>query len=356
MRGRTLGVLPSYDIISKSIPGVVFLLLLVSLVPSKYDFEAISFGDSLADYALIFIALLLLALFIGEGIHIVAVFIEKTILFVARVIQRTSYWVWFLIQRAAGIEVDLKRQLGRFRRWEEDRSTNVSGVVHGWIARRYWGLDDTFKNHRVLFAHSLMWHFGETKERDQSIGYRWGESGKGEPYDCFDESIKRSIGVDIIKLEADESKFEAELKELYTLVKTTVAANEIGQSSRYQAIYSFCRSMYVVSLFAALSYGLITFPTVPEQLGLGGTLQFLGISPPVRPNATWYEPLAFQYLSENTNTTVVLPAVSTFVFMIGTGRYKRHFVDYLVAEYCVLVTSPTDSADDEATDADRSEK
>ena len=133
MRGRTLGVLPSYDIISKSIPGVVFLLLLVSLVPSKYDFEAISFGDSLADYALIFIALLLLALFI-----------EKTILFVARVIQRTSYWVWFLIQRAAGIEVDLKRQLGRFRRWEEDRSTNVSGVVHGWIARRYWGLDDTF--------------------------------------------------------------------------------------------------------------------------------------------------------------------------------------------------------------------
>jgi hypothetical protein len=184
----------------------------------------------------------------------------------------------------------------------------------------------------------------KTDERKQTVGDRWNEVGKGVPYDCFGHCLESDLGINLNVPETDESDIESELESLYTHVKTRTAAEDIGQSSRFQAIYSFCRSMYVVSLFAVLAYGIATFPSVLGSSELAGVFRVFGVTLPADSSQPWYEPASFQYLSENTNITLFVPVISTVVFMIGTGRYKRHFVDYLIAEYCILISSAAGSA------------
>lgn len=364
-------MLSSYDVVSKSIPGVVISAVAVSLYPNSTDVLSIPIGNNLADYALILFASLLLALFIGEGVHIAGIFLEKTLLFLGRSVRSIGVrlmhlyrWVkkWFrtlsispigfllgllagLLSRIrdwvplAGLPDSLKgpvssvsTKLEQAWDWARKRPGEVHQTAVDWLDRRYWGLHDTFKAHRLLFADSLMWNFAKGEGLKKTIGDRWNKGEKDLPYDRFNRVLTEGFDKDIQKLDVDDLQFENELQNLYTMVRAEIGAANTGQSARYQAVYAFCRSMYLVCLLTAFTYAVV-----------------LGFRPTVAPPFFVHTQKIYKtklIVSLPPGSHEFIPVASfglAIVFMIGAGRYKRHFVDYTIAEFSTAVGQQYDT-------------
>lgn len=391
-------MLSSYDVVSKSIPGVVVSAVAVSLYPDSTDVLSIPIGNNLADYALVLFASLLLALFIGEGIHIAGIFFEKTMLFLGRSVYSIAVRInvlykWIkdqlltlgtnligfilglltgLLSRvrdalpSVGLPEPLKSTVSSGNtkveqawNWARKRPGEIHQTAVDWLHRRYWGLHDTFKGHRLLFADSLMWNFAKGEGLKKTIGDRWDQEEKDLPYDRFNKVMKKGFDKDIQKInvidlqfenqsaggpqfengDTDDLQFENELQNLYTMVRAEIGAANTGQSARYQAVYAFCRSMYLVCLLTALTYAVV--------LGFRPTVA----APFFTSTGTMYKTILFASLPSGSHGFI--PVVSlglAIVFMIGTGRYKRHFVDYTIAEFTTAVGQQYDTVD--TTDED----
>lgn len=116
------------------------------------------------------------------------------------------------------------------------------------------------------------------------------------------------------------------------MVRAEIGAANTGQSARYQAVYAFCRSMYLVCLLTAFAYAVV--------LGF----RLTGTPPFVTSTSTMYKTKLLASLPSGSHEFV--PVVSlglAVVFMIGTGRYKRHFVDYTIAEFSTAVSQQYDT-------------
>lgn len=360
-------MLSSYDVVSKSIPGVVVSAVAVSLYPDSTDVLSIPIGNNLADYALILFASLLLALFIGEGVHIAGIFFEKTLLFLGRSVHSIGarlidlYWsikesfrtlgispIGFLLRLLAGLlsrvrdvipdplkstvsSVSTKVEWG----WNWARPGEIHQTVVDWLDRRYWGLHDTFKSHRLLFADSLIWNTAKS----DIIGNRWRPGEKDLPYDRFRRVLTEGFEKNIQKPDADGLQFENDFQNLYTMVRAEIGAANTGQSARYQAVYAFCRSMYLVCLLTALTYAVV--------LGFRPTVT----APFFTSTGIMYKTILLASLPSGSHEFIpVVYFVLAIVFMIGTGRYKRHFVDYTIAEFSTAVGQQYDAVD--TTDED----
>lgn len=336
--------LSSYDLISKSIPGVVLLLIGSSFLPQGAELTGISVGSSIADYAITVVTALILGLFVGEGVHTSAELIEQGILFIGNrvdtVREKLKHRVIVKIRRINRseegpiivINMNLDRLPEPVRDFGGKIRTHVLQPVYsfgfwivklviGWLQVRYWGLHDTLKGHRLLFAQSIIWNFSRESDEESN---RWKNRKKGHPYECFRLCVKREFGEDLLKDtsgvdELEQLNLKEQYKSLYTMVSSDVSRADVGLSTRFQAIYSFCRSMYVVFGFVALGYFIVLYPV------------FFGTGTPL------YEPVAMRGFDPSWYPLfVVVPLIASIIFQIATGKYKRIYIDYLISDFCIV--------------------
>jgi hypothetical protein len=339
---RVTNPLSSYDLVAKSLPGVVLLFLVVSFLPPG-SFTPVPVASSLAEYALTVITALLVGLFVGESVHTFAELIERGVRFGARVVDRISSRLSVLVGgklKAALAAVLNHNSIVRTRRtvggqlepvvvWIPSWLGRPVGGATVWLQTKYWGLHDILKDHRLLFAHSLIWNFAQQPDE---VGDRWENRQKGHPYECFRECLLEEYGEDLLKNESGVAELEnlepvAQYRSLYTLVSSEVSSSGIGLSSRFQAIYSFCRSMYVVFGLTTVAYLLILSPTT--QSGAKPVYSPMVVSALPR---EWYAAL------------VIVPFVLSLIFFVATGKYKRAYVDYLISDFCALKRSDLDAS------------
>jgi hypothetical protein len=165
---------------------------------------------------------------------------------------------------------------------------------------------------------------------DDPIGFkgRWDYKEKGHSYDCFKRCIENEFGEDISSLKGTSvQEFEKELQYLYPLIKSELSRDDRGMSDRFQTIYSFCRSMYVVCGVATAVFLVVLYPSLfPRAFSIPGVTACV-------------EPLYSSPLTDAVPRPVrwVVPSVSSLafsVFFYGTGNYKRYFVSYFITDFC----------------------
>lgn len=362
MQSRAINILNSYDLVAKSIPGVVLLLGVGTLLPPSTPILGVEVGDTLAEYALTLITALLLGLFLGEGVHTLAILLEKLAYWLGYNTMSVYRQAELLI--AGGLECVAA---GRDRHYDDLVSeisnklkivgfllyivglllssyylyingASVVGIViylvvvlvtgatvfrnrakiRGWIDRRYWGLHNIAKSHRRLFVSSIIWNY------NPEVPSPWEVEEKGEVYDCFTQCIKNEFGVDLTRPPGEESPKEEypdeeatnRILRLYPLVTSDLSVSEASLSSRFQAIYSFCRSMWVVFLIITALYVLLIVPYYINNSLLWSASSLKGSSTSDYP------------------IFIAVPFFSSIIFMIGSGFYKRHYIDYLMADFC----------------------
>lgn len=314
MRSSLYQVFGSYDVFGKAIPGAVLMFGLVSFF-QKSDLPGV-FNQRLSNFAVILILVLLAGLMIGQAVHTLAVNIEKGFQWTARRPKR----LFGLIRawRNWDLRIERLRKSGNYT----NQRLSVRYMFNGWnntvewIRRRYWGVYDSLAGHRELFSKSIEWNF----QPPTSSG-RWKEGERGELYELFVESFETVYDIDIRKLSPSE------IKKQYPLITAKLENSTQGNFRHFQAIYSFCRSMWVVFLILFAGY----FDLVYTKILFGN---FIVES----------EPVLFTVLSSTAEALLPFVLLLTAgLFFDAAGTYKRHYVEYLIAAFATSQEISEDS-------------
>jgi hypothetical protein len=302
MPRRVANVLESYDFFGKSIPGIVGLVGIFSLLPG-FPLSLFGTSDSQMNVAVLTalaLTLVFLGLVIGQPVHTIADNVEKAL-------YRIGSW---------GLNKYYVRGPLLSSAWW---GNNLR--LKSWLERRYWGIHDVFKSHRRLFENELGWHF------DISVNKR-GSGNNDISYDYFRRCCKEEFQIDIARFDKTTTddiilNGYVEFRQLYPLVTATLSSKGSGRANGFQARYSFCRGMWAVLLILSLLY-------------------FSVLHAPIGPKALVYEPIILQVLDRDELGILIWAMVFlSFAFMDASGDYKKHYVEYLISDFCAAVDRGT---------------
>lgn len=330
MRNSIIQVFNNYGLFGKSVPGA-FLLLGVSVL-APYDSLPLGEVDSLSfvNIAALLAVLLIAGLTLGQAVHTAADNFEKVFLWFARGIRRI-----YNGSRARFINLkiwifDFERwKIGGFGRWNslvesaEWTYNQLDGwftervlesdywkwlqqeqtKVAKWFQRRYWGGYDSLAGHRYLFGKCIHWNFARQND------HRWETESKGPLYDEFARCYSQKFDIEV------RQQTPEDLVSQYPLLTSYLEGHSRTQYRHFQSIYSFCRSMWVVSL----------------ALGIVYTMALVDVAQ--IPNLFDHTPAIYE-VSERYQLFFPLSAFTAWLFFFdASGTYKRHFVEYFMASF-----------------------
>lgn len=258
MANSLLEVFGSYDLFGKSIPGGLLAFGVLSTFPAGV--ATTSEGGklpSLAGLAVVVIAVLLVGLVIGQGVHTLADNTEKAFLWVARrasSVQRVIRTV--LARREIQLPSPDFSTKPDEKLWQRIWKKSLSNLYE-WFRRRFWGTYDSLASHRRLFGKHFEWNYSHL---ERGKGRRWQREERGHLYDQFCQQYDERFSDDLSPKQLDPD----ELIDRYPLVVTVTENTDVGGHASFQSIYSFCRSMWVVSTVLAVLYTEILFGQLVE--------------------------------------------------------------------------------------------
>ena len=302
MANQLLELFGSYDLFGKAVPGAVLLLGILSLLPSTiFELPTISSSEALVNLAVFLAIVLLLGLMIGQAVHTFADNIEKIFRWVG---QRVVHTLQYLRVRFPSVTFDLS-----IIQDDDDSESLSERVIQSWrnntlewCRKRFWGTYDSLTSHRRLFAQSIKWNYGENETR-------WPEGKKGILYDRFCEQYQQIYDQDIRR------QVPEDIENIYPLLTSRLSIQGTNEHRKFQSIYSFCRSMWVVCFLLFIGYSYTIYAD-----------KLFGVSN--------YVPEILMLIPESAR--LLLPLIAgtiMMIFMDASGTYKRHFIEYLIADF-----------------------
>lgn len=338
MANRLLQVFGSYDLFGKSVPGSLLVFGLLSLLPA----EILSGGGggerglpTLASLAVAVVVVLLVGLVIGQGVHTLADNTEKAFHWLAKRAD-TTYTLVTILAARAGIDrnlIDLSTKPDE--RLRRRFPKNVLSNLHEWLRSRFWGTYDSLVSHRRLFGKHFEWNYNRPGD-----GRRWEREERGHLYEQFCREYERRFPEDKSpkQLEPDE------LMDRYPLIVTAVENGDVTPHASFQSIYSFCRSMWVVSIVIAAVYTEILFGQLVDfrvgctQFGLPDWIPDVGMLCLSGDVIAVSDGTIGAAVVPGNSVSAVVPVflISALIFFDAAGTYKRHYVEYLIAGFASL--------------------
>lgn len=346
-----VGLFGSYDFLGKSIPGTILFAGIVSVLPRTIGLQSgqngvngagQGVGLNPASVVSLILILLIVGVIIGQGVHTLAIVFERNIAWAGDRLSGTANVFYDLFGSVApqfgdiGVieepeptepfEADgwLTPKVVNFLRevWRLFRMIlyNWWTGTGDWIYRRYWGTNDAFKRHRLIFEEEVLWYLHPYVNRRRAD----------------DVHITKQRFVDAAKHHFDLSNLDFRRgDQVYTLVMAELSSSEKNRAAQMHAMYAFCRSMWVV-VFIVTSVYLIL---------LAGYIQaFKEYGFVIPPYESLFDstPLILAYFpwtskANALSALVILGSMIVLIFIAGTSIYKKHFVEYIFAEFYTLV-------------------
>lgn len=264
----------SYDLIGKTIPGIVFLLGLSTLLPANEGLYDLLLIDGSLNYAHLVVGgliVLVLGFVFGQGLHIIAMFIETV---------------------AYGIAVRV--YYGLFT-----ETTPTNEAEKRWYARVRDGLKTVLKPHRLMFQDHLKW-------------YTHPETTDASVYNLFVRMCEQRFGV--------SSETVAKIGGIYSVIMSYLIIEGSGRAHRFQARYSFCRSIYIISGFFGTMYLVLL-------TGIGKSLF----------TTVFYTPVILEAKPTEIGALATVLILTGLMFMYAVSRYKGYFIEYLFADFYNII-------------------
>lgn len=278
------------------------LVGLNSLLPASigYKFQ----NNAFLGFATFLIMIFLLGLLIGEAVHTFAETIEKSIFTPLRAIKH-----YYRKIRGILINAGLGESQSAERRREH---IEHSGILTTIKIKLYWNLNLIFKQHRMLLIDIIKSNY------DYFLG-AWRTGEKGELFDRFRGTIESDYDVDI----RDNPE---KLSFIYPSIMSRLYMSRARLSKRFQVIYAFCRSMWMTSLLLTAGYLYVLYVGDPNKFSF-----VIGEQ---------YTPIAVEFFKSNPLPFVILPILTgatTLGFLAACGKYKYHYIEYIIADFPSLV-------------------
>lgn len=324
---RSTYFLNTYDIFGKSIPGGVLIGGIYYLVPFQ-----ITLGNSANtqfDLILQVLTAGLIGLLIGEAIHSLANIVERVLRRIGRLIKKIANEAESNI--SSGVKYS-NQKIFQLRQKKLDSQTDIyltSIITHIYylvyllfrllktIATPgnilIYKLYPALQPHRVLFTVWIKNNYGG----DQAT--TWDLTDDELLRDQFADACEDIYNIEIVKKDPDN------IVELYTMVTAIVNQSDTGLSQRFQDLYSFCRSMWVVLLIILLWFSLLVYTST------------FSYNP-------WWMSENIQIIVQNpekgfqSSVTILLfgLAAVTLLFLYASSKYKQIYIKYLISDVITI--------------------
>lgn len=363
MQTRISGIFGSYDLFAKAFPGTVFLLCFISLLPQG------AFNYNLRQSGALFAALTLLIIVLGfvfgQAVHGMAVQVERGFYTVSK-----KYYSLVVVMKKVGAAIFewILRKISRegysndqgkgdteSQEKEDDEQQTLKW--YDWIFL-IGIITPIFISVLILvrtgdWVTALLYLILYLIPTYTLIEYarKWVRQVLSPHRKLFEEDMNSNNGLNnemqAIFLhrmaqiyQIDGSVSDANLHTLYTLTMSHLEYVGSGRARQFQAIFSFCRSMWVTMFIFSLLFIILSFSEVISKTFNGsGAITLLAN----------YSPLISDQLGGNKGLIIVGVSmfVMVFLFMEGERQYKSLFVDYVIADF---ITSTNDGASSKNVD------
>lgn len=313
MSNKILQTLGSYDLFGKSVPGALLLFGLWSALPNSIlDVDGTGKG-SLASVVALLLLLLLAGLMIGQGLHTFADNTEKLF----RWILSRLFEAALILKIQFNINYEFSTYISNKEKDREKTPTAKfkqdwkNGAVV-WFRRRFWGLFDSFAGHRFLFSKWFQWNYHPDDR--EIFDSRWEMNKMDEKMDPFSDRFDSEFE-NMFKDKSIRNAERENVEKVYPLVVSYLEDKGVQTHRKFQATYSFCRSMWVVLLILTFVYAIAIYQPI-------GDLNILTSDPrfAILPQAV-------------VRSLPALTLLGSLLFIDAAGTYKSHYVEYLLAAF-----------------------
>lgn len=287
-------VFGSYDLFAKTIPGIVFFLGILSLLPLAPEISTEEGGFALVTISIV--VALVFGFMVGQALHSIAVAIEGALYIFGKYVYnrfpRTRRETWV---NRRGVFQKISEPS------EKSREILLLSVplrvpasllinLYCWIVIQVHGL---LIPHRIWFRSKLEKELREKEDTDPL--YDWFK------IQCRDHL--RNFELDLPERHQD----------VYRFVMSYLEFVGNGRARKFQATASFCRSMWITFAFYTGVYTILIFMGSESVFGFESNIQ----------------PMLIDY----GNIIVFSLSLCCLLFMYSTKQYKKHFTEYIVVDF-----------------------
>ena len=314
MSSSFVSFLNKYDIFGKSIPGAVLITGGYLLLPNQIEFVFRPPKSAFELIGLVF-SVLVLGLLIGEAIHTLSRLVEGIFITIGlRLVPSLRKIKVRLIGFGAYIRIF---SYNNFRNQSEESDQNNEPKLR----RKRSLITLRFLSERLALLIELPAQIGERVfeflypafQRHRILFQSWLRSNYTSNPDHWDPGNQGILSEEFEKICEDE--FDIDLQQnpstgsLYTIVAARVGQSGNVLSQRFQDLYSFSRSMWVVLLLLSIWYALVFI--------FGKYLPW------------WHSSVSYSQIILIFITMVGFLSL----FLLAAGRYKQAYVEYLISDF-----------------------
>lgn len=357
---------PTVDFFGKSMPGVLFTLFSISLLPARLitENEFIT-SMSLAVVVTGIFIVIVVGFTVGQGLNTATIVIQKSIYWFGLNVHRLLHFVGFPDYRfwtelILDREPDEKRpgddELGETETGgestvverktdggapeestatvtDDDRSDSTeNGSVRSdrsiaqklylrlkfWVWMRYLNFKTIFIPHRTAFENRLQRHMAENKPEQYPNVELFGDRY---------EAMADELGESTPPFPSEgETVYDVTVSDdLYPLVSSYLTQQGSTRSQRHKALYVFCRNTTNVLFLFAVAYAFLAIaPTFFQELLTPGPDTYI---------ATLLSNVFEKAVDIEIYHLSVLLLVASVNFMYASGEYKRYYLEYMIADF-----------------------
>lgn len=334
---------PTVDFFGKSMPGVLFTLLSLSLLP----YELVTSTEvppsmTLAVVVTAIFVVLVVGFTVGQALNTVTIVIQKSIYWLGLNLYRfldfvgipdNRYWAELVLEDTNNPDSNTSRPTSKDVKdgtgdtillvpldtvvWNQVKK-KITQRTKFWLWKRYVNFKRVFVPHRKTFENRLKRHLARKKPEnypnvelfeDRYSALTAELDGRTPDFPTISETAQ---GVDIPE-------------DLYTHVSSYLTYQGVSRSQRHKALYVFCRNTASVLFIFATIYAFMSVAHL-----------FVGLLITKGPDT-----FIATVLHEKVRDTVALETwhLSGLLFglminfLYSTGEYKRYYIEYMIADF-----------------------
>lgn len=315
MQPRVSSIFDSYDLFAKAFPGIVFFLFTISLLPAPGINQDIQSNGILLAIVALFV--IIFGFVSGQAVHAIAVRFEEIVLKMAKAIYLFRLYITAIIkvvikgeekQSKTGDTSVYYLALGAF-----GILLHIGSIIYFLLTGQYINL--------IFFALGAMLPLNKTKEWGKETLFPHRELFKLKISD--DEKFVEEFANKIDKLFEISVEHNTELS--YKIAMSYYERIAVGRSRKYQATFSFCRSMWVTLLLFSVFYLIISSSAFVESVPLANSIDT-------------YTPVVKLLVPDQfvLNIIGLIMLGSVFLFMEAERQNKNLFIEYIFVDLLTI--------------------
>lgn len=289
---------PSVDFFGKSMPGILFTLLAIPILPETLFSEIVGSIEQVT-LALVVVGIFLIIVVgfsIGQGLNTVSIIFERIV-----------YTVGLIISNKSQLEVD-------YQRWgDRDQQDEVNSI--NWIRNQFESFKRIFVPHRILFNDWIRRHLADDHPSHQH---------KIALFRDTYEEYGGKLGRNLPKLpHSGESTTDIHIpNDIYILVSDYLTHKGVNRARRHKSLFVFCRNAAVTTGYFTFIYGLVLYDVNNDD--------FILLN---RENDTVLAHLFADGLIDPGYPIIIVLATTSVIFLYGISIYKRLYVEYMIVDF-----------------------